>query len=221
MHLSFRNVAIVAFLLITAGARGQIVTFGFSGAAGNEATFNADAQPANATVSAMSRGSGIGTNTTAGWFVASAWTTSTSLDANDYFEFTITPSSGYQLSLTSLTLDERRSLTGIRSWAVRSSSNNFGSDLGNFSVPDNDLTRTGQSTSLNSLTDITTALTFRIYGYSSEAGGGTWRIDNVTLNGSISAIPEPSTYAVIFGIVALAGAIIQRRRSKGRLSQAA
>jgi len=37
-------------------------------------------------------------------------------------------------------------------------------------------------------------------------------IDNLTVNGNTAPIPEPSTYAMIFGALALGGAVWARRR---------
>jgi hypothetical protein len=74
-----------------------------------------------------------------------------------------------------------------------------------------------------SLSNLTTATTFRIYGSGASAGGGTFRVDDVTLNGTsgLAPIPEPSTFAVILGALALAGVALQRRRNKLNLSQSA
>ncbi len=215
MKLLVRFITIAASL-VAISARAQIATFSFSGSVGTETTIAPNSQPSNAVVSSMSRGTGLtATSTGADTFVGVSWTTSASIDANDYFQFSITPSGGYSMNLTSLSLSERRSGTGIRTWEIRSSVDNYASALGTFSVPDDTNTRTGQSVTLSSgFSSLTTATTFRIYGYSAEAAGGTWRIDDVVLNGSISAIPEPSTYAAIFGALALVGTVWHRRRQR-------
>lgn len=116
-----------ARLLIVVGMAGlqcaafaQLIMFSFNGAGGNEATFAVDSQPANGTVSAMSRGSGLNPSSGSGTFSSRSWSTNSTVDLTDYYRFSITPSNGYQLDLTSLELDERRSGTGIRQWSVRS-----------------------------------------------------------------------------------------------------
>ena len=43
---------------------------------------------------------------------------------------------------------------------------------------------------------------------------GNWRFDEVQIAGTASAIPEPSTYAFLFGGIALAGAMVGRRKSR-------
>jgi hypothetical protein len=172
----------------------QIITYSFTGADGDEATFAVDSQPSDGTASDMGRGSGVNPSSNAGTFSASSWSTG-GLDVDDYFTFSLTPDPGFQLSLTELQLDERRSGTGIRDWSIRSSLDAFAADIGTaFSVPDNTSTRTDQSIDLTGgmFEDLTSAIEFRIFGYNAEGGGGTWRLDNVDLFGTITPVPEVS-----------------------------
>jgi len=167
----------------------ELVTqFSFTGAAGNEVTFIASvADPALATTPMMSRGIGVTASTASDAFSASAWTTSTTLDPNDFYSFTVAPATGRAMNLSALQLDERRSTTGIRRWSVRSSLDGFASDIAVFSVPDDANTRTETAQLPAQLHDVTTAVEFRIFGYQSEAAGGTWRIDNVALIGGVAS----------------------------------
>ena len=199
----------------------QIVVFTFPGAAGNEATFAPDSQPLFATVSSMSRGTGLTASANSGTFSASAWTTGASLDLSDYYSFSITPNHSSLMSLSTLTLDERRSSTGIRDWVVRSSLDNFGSDLSHFAVPDDSNTRTGQTTTFGGIfANLFDGVEFRIYGYNAESGAGTWRIDNVQLQGSFSfsAVPEPQEYALVVGTRLLLFALVRRKRRAETIS---
>ena len=201
------------FLLSLCFARAQIVVFSFNGAAGNELTLAPDAQPTFATVDSMSRGSGLTASSSAGTFSSSAWTTGSSPEVSDYYSFSITPIDGTLLTLSSLTLDERRSSTGIRDWSVRSSLDNFAADLSHFTVPDDANTRIDQATQLgSSFQSILAGLEFRIYGYNAESGAGTWRIDNVKLSGSysFSAVPEPQEYALVVGAGLFAFAVVRK-----------
>ena len=125
-----------------------------------------------------------------GTFSASGWTGNSSRDLNDYFSFGIATDLGYRLSLTRLELDERRSDTGIRKWAIYSSLDGFASALESFSVKDDENTRLNQGVVLGSeFSALTSNVEFRIYGFKSEGSSGTWRIDNVELEGALSQIP--------------------------------
>ncbi|MCF8464753.1 MAG: lamin tail domain-containing protein [Flavobacteriales bacterium] len=173
-------------------AYAQIVLYSFTGSAGDEVTLPPDAQPTNATASDISRGSGVSGSTSGGTFSSSGWSTGALLTV-DYYEITLTPSSGFALNLTSLVFDERRSGTGIRDWEVRSSLDSYGASLGGGNVPDNTSTRTQTVTLGASFTGLASAVTFRIYGYNAEAAGGTWRVDNVNINGTITATSSTPT----------------------------
>ncbi|QNH63611.1 T9SS type A sorting domain-containing protein [Hymenobacter sediminicola] len=146
-------------------------------------------QAANVTGSNFSNGTGVNGVTVNGDYRAQSWTTAASRDANDYFEFTFAPASGYAAALQSIVLDERRSNTGIRLWEIRSSLDGYTTTIDRVvSVPDNDLVRTDQTITLGSaFATVQSPITFRIYGYDSEAAGGTWFVDNVKLFGTLSA----------------------------------
>jgi hypothetical protein len=61
------------------------------------------------------------------------------------------------------------------------------------------------------------SIIFRIYGWNSTSGSGATYIRNLTgndlvISGTVTAVPEPSTYAAILGGVALVGVMVTRRR---------
>ncbi|MFY9308493.1 MAG: PKD domain-containing protein [Bacteroidia bacterium] len=131
-----------------------------------------------------------------------------SIDTTQYYEVTVTPNSGYSIDLSSITFSVQRSGTGIRTYAVRSSADNYASNLTPLIVPANtnldiypggvffwntDATTSNQNGSTISLTgpgytNLTTAVTFRFYGWNAESSGGTFSIDNVTINGSVNGM---------------------------------
>lgn len=216
-----------ARLLIVAGMAGfhcgmfaQLVVFSFNGSSGNESTFAVDSQPANGLVSAMSRGSGLNPSAGSGAFSARSWSTNSTIDLTDYYRFSITPNAGFQLNLTSLELDERRSGTGIRRWSVRSNLDNFASDLSPspFSVPDSTATRTEQNTPLGvtNFSRLRAEVEFRIYGYQAERSTGTWRIDNVKLAGQITLVPEPDSWLIGASMAILSLGFCWRHRRRQR-----
>lgn len=180
---------LVGFLVLQTSylaAQTPIAQFSFTGAAGNEASFAPDAQPANGTLSNMSRGPGNTASSFGGAFSATNFPTG-AINLTNYFSFTIQAQTGNFLTLTRIDLDETRSLTGIRDWEVRSSLDGFAAAIATFNVPDNSSTRTQTITLSGSFANLpaSTAVEFRLYGFTAEASGGTWRIDNVRLFGAI------------------------------------
>jgi hypothetical protein len=71
---------------------------------------------------------------------------------------------------------------------------------------------TGTHVNLPSAFDtLTSTVTFRFYGYSSEATGGNFSMDNVAFNGAVAAVPEPEEYAAMFGGGLVVFAVVRRR----------
>jgi hypothetical protein len=59
---------------------------------------------------------------------------------------------------------------------------------------------------------ITEATEIRIQGWNATSTGGNFRLDNVVLNGTVTAIPEPATMSLL-GLGALA-MVLRRKLSK-------
>ena len=153
------------------------------------------------------------------------------INTAEYYEVTVTPLAGFSMTLTSITFKLQRSGTGIRTYSVRSSADTYAANLPasinpantNLSVQTSDIffwnldaTTSQQSGSTITLsgtdfTNSTTAKTFRFYAWNAEGTGGTFGIDTVMLNGSvtgataitshsqessISVYPNPSTNGV-------------------------
>jgi hypothetical protein len=123
------------------------------------------------------------------------------IDLTKYYEVTITPVTGYTLNITGIKFTLQRSGTGIRQYSVRSSKDSYAANLpatvspantdlqvvtGNiFQVLDASTTaEVGSTITLTGFTSISTATTFRFYGYNAEAAGGTFSIDDVVISGS-------------------------------------
>ncbi|TAE00172.1 MAG: hypothetical protein EAZ97_06775 [Bacteroidetes bacterium] len=190
-----KNLFFALFLLCTFSVHAQITEYSFTGSVGNETFLNADYQPINGFITAITRSPALGITSSAGKFAANAFPTS-GIDLAKYFSLTIRPNPTYFLDITQIKLDEDRSLTGIRNWAIRSSKDNFTTNLATFNVPDDDLQR-NQTINLSGFTAFTTAVEFRIYGYTSESGTtGAWRIDNLKIFGSIYEYTPPSIVSV-------------------------
>lgn len=127
------------------------------------------------------------------------------LDKNTYFTFTITPTNGTVYDLSRLTFKSQRSSTGIRTFAVKSSLDDYTSNLTASSTstsvsvqPDNIFyvlsdantnatnIATGNTITFQSNTNISEAVTFRIYGWNAETAAGTFSVDDVTITGTIT-----------------------------------
>lgn len=130
----------------------------------------------------------------------------TPVDTSEYYQVTITPQSGYSLDINTITFTLQRSGTGIRQYIVRSSSDSYASNLpasinplnsdlsvvatNVFQVSDGTTNpETGSTITLGSSFDaITSAVSFRFYGYNSEGSGGTFSIDDVVISGIASTL---------------------------------
>lgn len=125
----------------------------------------------------------------------------------DYYSFTLTPGSGYNANLTSLTfLADATQGGGTISYTanffVRSSLDAYSSNLGTFS--DGPSSSANASFNLHTV-DLTApafqnldaAVTFRIYlyhtGTDALSTNAITRSDTYTLNGTMVAVPEPTT----------------------------
>ncbi|MEP6750038.1 MAG: hypothetical protein ABJB86_20025 [Bacteroidota bacterium] len=107
-----------------------------------------------------------------------------------YMEFSLTPSTGYQLDISTLVLTMRRSNTGSpagsgpATWSLRSSLDGFTSNIASSSMT---LTYANYTvTPGSSFLNLYSTTTFRLYGYNASIGsGGNSRfvIDNITVNG--------------------------------------
>lgn len=137
---------------------------------------------------------------------------SASLDANQYFSLTLTPDPGFALNLTSLTFFASKNTNGADSWSLRSSLDSFGSDLGSgsgvFQGSPGAVSWTNPNVTF-SLTNLTAPIEFRIYPFAGTTGN--FRLDDITLNGTVTAVPEPSGW--LLGTFAALGLYLRRRSS--------
>ena len=144
-----------------------------------------------------------------GYFTASAWTGSA--PGTNCFAFTLTPNSGYELSLSSISFGYRATGSGPTAFAVRSSSDTYASARTSGTIQ-NDSSWPSSGTLSITLSSLPPATALGVYGFGASSGLGTLRVDDVTLIGSVVAISEPATYAAILGAAALAGVMIPRQR---------
>ena len=137
----------------------------------------------NLTVSGIGRGTGIIGANANNRYNANNW--SLTFDANDYFEFTLTPDPGYEMDLVSFFFIGQASGTGVTTMVVRSSNDNFISDLDTLSLANNNAPLTVDLSALQ-FQNITLPITFRIYGFGASATGGTGSINEFIFNGVVA-----------------------------------
>ena len=106
-----------------------------------------------------------------------------------YFAFALTITNGYQASLSSLRFDDRASATGPQSFDVQiSQQSNFSTVI--YDSGAGTAHQAFSTTPMNSLTLTNAGLTgtiyFRIYGYAAGGAAGTWRIDNLNIQGTVA-----------------------------------
>lgn len=134
----------------------------------------------NITVSGIGRGSGItGTNAN-DRYNAYLWST-IGLDANDYFQFTLTPNASYEIDLTSFVYTGQASGTGPTNLALRSSIDSYATNIGTANVAGTTI-----SLSAAAYQNLTTPITFRLYAWGGS--GGTYSVNDFKFNGTVTPI---------------------------------
>lgn len=129
-------------------------------------------------------------------------TAATAISDNDWrggegakwWEFTVTPTAGGLLNLRELSFDDQRSGTGPAQWSVT---------VNGMTAAANQNTHAAFGRSIVDLSGTSFqglgSAAVRIYGYNGTSSSGTWRLDNVTLEGNVMAVPEPSSWALLAG----------------------
>jgi len=171
----------------------QILTFEFSALAGNETTATSNSNNANLTSSTISRGAGLTASANAQRFNATNWAL-TSIDnavsGNNYMEFTITPNSGFQFTVSSIVIQLQRSSTGPSAIALRNSLDSYTSNLNQiYSITDNTSTQTITFTFTQA--ESTSAVTYRMYMFAEAVGGsggpGDGTGNDIVVNGTVTS----------------------------------
>jgi hypothetical protein len=152
---------------------------------------NVTAQPTTGVFSAFSS-MNTGCIAAANVFNNDGWNTTATIDLSEYNEFTLTANDCQEMTLSKLTFDHRNSGSGNVTWIVRSSVDNFATNVA-----------TGQSSSTVANQEVTlgaefsglSSVIFRFYVTNAAAAGTTWRQDNVSLFGIFTALTPQTFYA--------------------------
>lgn len=242
IHQSIKAALVVAAAscCVSVAQAAIIGTYDFTGANGHQVSTAANFSAAGITVGSITRGaayaaSGMSAAFTANGISASPglattnsaflsnYTLATAIANDGYFEFSVSADAGYEFDIDSITFGARRASggTGANNLALRSSLDGFSTNLatqgitGTAADPTEVIFNLGES-----VQSVTGTVVFRIYGYARTAANANYGIlvlsadSNApfTINGSVSAIPEPGSFAVLAGAAAVAVAGLRRRR---------
>jgi hypothetical protein len=186
-------------LLVSSFSWGQILTFDFAGLAGSEATSGSNFNDPNLTTSTISRGAGLTAAANTDRFNATNWSTVSIADAvtnNRYMQFTITPNTGYDFTVSSIIIQLQRSGTGPSAIAIRNSLDGYAANLdAQYAVVDNTSTQTFTFTFAQA--NSTSAVTYRIYCYAEASGGsggpGDGTGNDIVVNGTVNSTTSCTT----------------------------
>jgi len=175
------------FTTTGSGGSGTIVSY----TTATDGSLNAVA--ANATGTSLSRVNGDnapGSPCPTGFSCTSFSSTTTYSSSLAAVEVTATPASGYQLSVTGFSADMRRSGTGPASvrYAYSTDGGTTWTDQGSNQSPDN--ASCGTTTTGTWTTSVTVSypasLKFRVYGFNASSTAGTFQLQNLNINGSVT-----------------------------------
>lgn len=236
MKKIIRNIvrcSLAAFVLPAVVSAVTLLEFDFSGSTNTSAS-NTQASTFTASgivASSMIRGSGISNNNAGNSFRGTGFSNDgISLTNTDYFQFAVTASEGSLITVDSLygnfngtasfsaspgvTMAYAYSLNGGDTFTLMSSFTQVGSGNQTYSIVGADLA---------ALTMIESVV-FRLFASGQTTTGG-WGLQSaasvgtvgLSVGGSVSSVPEPSTYTAIAGAVVLSGVLIRRRRRTATL----
>ncbi|MCD8482353.1 MAG: PEP-CTERM sorting domain-containing protein [Verrucomicrobia bacterium] len=190
----------------------QLVSAGALTSAGQFTTFNVSNSPASpndyASAPVLTAGANLSTNNSAAW----------AFDNDRFFSFSLTVTSPDALDFTNISFDAARVANSSRRFAVRViDPNNIAQpivtdvDPGSGAVRPNFANFSYDLSGISSLQNVAIGqtITFQIAIYDSNATR-TIDFDNIT----VTAIPEPTTYAAIFGLLVLGFALVRRTRNR-------
>lgn len=203
----FVLVVLVSFIFVCA-ANAQIYLNTFTGASACPTNGNTPTMAANSSGTAATRNT-ITCSATANFFNSTTLNATSSVSATSYIEFSATADPGFVLNLTSLSFFRQGSNTAPNQIEVRYSTDGFGTSTIWGSEP---LTATAGSVTTWDFADFSTlnngTITFRIYPYGIQrcdltgpaaSSTGTFRVDDVTINGTVTAASNTIAITAING----------------------
>ena len=149
---------------------GVLASWVLTAEAGTQTSTAASGVASGVTAGPLSRSASLTAVSGASSMNSSNWPVAAALDATKYYTFSITPPSGCTLSLTSLAIDAKASSTGPAQGALATSKDTYAA-----TTPVS--TSTAGTITLN-ITNATTTVELRVYGYAASSTAGTLRVQN-------------------------------------------
>lgn len=182
---------IALFTVSTSTSYGQILTFDFAGLVGSEVSANSNFNNPNLNSSTITRGAGLTATGNGDRFNANNWAATSIANAvtgNDYMEFTITPTAGFEFSVSSILIQLQRTSTGPSAIVLRSSIDGYTSNLdAQYTIAD--VTTTQSFTFTFAQVSTSSAVTYRMYMYAEAAlgtgGPGDGPGNDIVVNGTV------------------------------------
>lgn len=118
--------------------------------------------------------------------------------ANDYFSWYVEAGSGYGFAVTNIAFNMNRTGTGASNIVIRSSVDGFSVDL--FTLNNFPATSGGGDSTFALSLAVTNSVEFRLYAWSGGVGTTRFRQlsgGDLSVYGTIEAIPEPTTVALL------------------------
>lgn len=229
---TFMKALAIALLLpfsiaLVPSAQAQIVAWELSGTSAVASNPLAATTLASGVATAqLTLGSGVTASTAIDTFGGAGFNSTSlaaAIAANQYLSITLTPTAGQSISLTSISLQSgvATAVTNFNGALLSSATGFTASDalysyaFGTASASLQTATLTGEA----GLQGLTAATEFRLYGWRDVAGTSTFRFrslsgNDVSIQGTVSAVPEPATWAALAGIVSLTAALVRRRQTR-------
>ena len=191
------------------GLKAQIYVNAFTGVSACPTNGNTPTMATNSTGTAVSRTT-MTCNATVNVFNSTTLNNTSSISNASYIQFSATANSGFILNLTSVSFTRQGSNTAPNQMEVRYSTDGFSTSTTWGAAPVTPITGTTVTWDFaNFSTGTAGTVTFRIYPYGTTrcdlaAGAasntGTFRVDNVTINGTVSAVPSISTSGTLSAV---------------------
>ena len=141
--------------------------------------------------SSFTRGKGILAVSATDRFSSTDFTSLLTLTETDYYSFHIAIPAGQRLTITNLVLTSDRNTNGIRNMVLRSSLDNFSTNLNAAAIAFPATTSQINTIATPTLTNLTSSfIEFRLYGFGAINCSGTWRIQALTVNGSVNTFAD-------------------------------